>query len=401
MGKQRGASLVEALVAMLVMAFGMMSVAGIQGRLRYSGETAKQRAEAMRMAHTELERLRGFVALQRTDDVPADAIVFDEIRNDRYAVDASTTSYQFERTVTPMPGGGVEVLLNVSWRDRSKDDEDEPLSVNWRTALAPVDPRFAASLAVPPDHGVAQRRHLDRHPAIPLAAKKLDNDRSVFKPSPGGTTALVFNNKTGMVTQLCTVEATTPSELLTDTDLLSCPVSYTGGAFLLSGHVMFSLGVTPSSDNPNDAVLPLQLAVTLNTKPNELEATDSYSTQPICYTSSTANTAAGVNAVDYYCVIAPRDPTDADKGLRWSGRSVLTGLTLDTGGVRVCRYSDDYDGDKTISNSEHPADYIKVTSSLPKQNFLVVSFAATCPAGQKVDLAAQQYRNTVTVAHQP
>lgn len=395
MGKQRGASLVEALVAMLVMAFGMMSVAGIQGRLRYSGETAKQRAEAMRIAQGELERLRGFVALERSEEIPDDAVVFNEIQNDRYAVQSSTTSYQFERTVTPLPGGGVDVLLNVSWRDRSKGEDDEPLSVNWRTALAPVDPRLASSLAVPPDHGVGQRRYQDRHPAIPVAAKRLDNARSVFKPTPSGTMALVFNNKSGMVSQLCTVEAATPSDLLGDNDLLNCPVSYTGGAFLLSGHVVFSYGGTPSAENPNSPVLPASAEVLLD------KVKDSYSSEPLCFTSASANALAGVNALDYYCVIAPRVATETDKSLSWSGRSVLTGLTLAAGGMRVCRYSDDYDGDKTISNSEHPLDYVKVTSSLSKQNFLVVAFESACPAGQKVDVAALQYRNTVTAAHQP
>ncbi|MBN8503443.1 MAG: hypothetical protein J0L58_03130 [Burkholderiales bacterium] len=395
MGKQRGASLVEALVAMLVMAFGMMSVAGIQGRLRYSGETAKQRAEAMRVAQVELERLRGFVALERTDGIPDDAVVFNEIQNDRYTVESLTTAYQFTRTVTPLPGGAVDVLLNVSWRDRSKGEEDDPLSVNWRTALVPVDPSLASSLAIPPDFGVGQRRYEDRHPGIPAAAKKLDNARSVFKPNPTGTTALVFNNRSGMVTQLCTVEAATPSDLLGDNDLLNCPVSYTGGAFLLSGHVVFSYGGTPSAENPNSPVLPASAEVILD------KTEDSYSSEPLCFSSSSANALVGVNALDYYCVIPPRVATAKDNSLSWSGRSVLNGLTLAAGGVRVCRYSDDYDGDKAINNSEHPLDYVKVTNSLSKQNFLVVDFESSCPAGQKVDVAALQYRNTVTAAHQP
>ena len=47
---QRGVSLVEAIVAMAVMAFGMMAIVGLQTTLRQNSDIAKQRSEAVRIA---------------------------------------------------------------------------------------------------------------------------------------------------------------------------------------------------------------------------------------------------------------------------------------------------------------------------------------------------------------
>ena len=54
---QRGISLVEALVAMLVMSFGMLAIVGLQATLRLNADVAKQRAEAVRR-YRKLQRKR-------------------------------------------------------------------------------------------------------------------------------------------------------------------------------------------------------------------------------------------------------------------------------------------------------------------------------------------------------
>ena len=389
----RGASLVEALVALLVMAFGMMGVAGIQGRLRYSGDAAKQRAEATRIATAEMERLRGFASLAAVAD---DGVLqFDEIVSEVTQLAAPSTEYRIDRAVNALSDGSLDINLNISWLDRTKDDEDTPMSVNWRSTIARVDPKLTLGAYVPPDFGVAQRRPLDRHVAIPTGAKNLDADRSVFKPVPGAIHALVFNNRTGLISQLCEVPAATATADLLAEDLNNCPVVYAGGAYLLSGHIVYSLGGVPDPVDPSDPVLPLGIAVNLTsqTQPNPAR----------CFVDASANALQGIKATDYYCVIEPRTPpaNDPDKTLHWSGRSSLTGLVLAAGGYRVCRYSDDYNGSGSIENAEHPKDYAQVNGSLSNQNFLVTAFAADCPAGSKVDVDHQVYRNTVTAQHQP
>jgi Tfp pilus assembly protein PilV len=52
----RGVSLVEAMVALAVMAFGMLAEVGVQTTLRLNADVAKQRSEATRIAQETLER---------------------------------------------------------------------------------------------------------------------------------------------------------------------------------------------------------------------------------------------------------------------------------------------------------------------------------------------------------
>jgi Tfp pilus assembly protein PilV len=60
---QRGISLIEALLALAVMALGMMGLVGVQSTLRSTSDVAKQRSEAVRIAQAEIERWRAFDAL--------------------------------------------------------------------------------------------------------------------------------------------------------------------------------------------------------------------------------------------------------------------------------------------------------------------------------------------------
>ncbi len=56
--RQRGISLIEAVVALAVMAFGMLAFVGLQSSLRFNGDVAKQRAEAVRIAQEAIEQWR-------------------------------------------------------------------------------------------------------------------------------------------------------------------------------------------------------------------------------------------------------------------------------------------------------------------------------------------------------
>ena len=62
----RGVSLIEALVALAVMSFGMLGVVGMQATLRYNADVSKQRSEAVRLAQEEVERWRSFSVLAPT-----------------------------------------------------------------------------------------------------------------------------------------------------------------------------------------------------------------------------------------------------------------------------------------------------------------------------------------------
>jgi Tfp pilus assembly protein PilV len=391
--KQRGTSLIEALVATVVMAFGMMAVSGIQTRLRYTGDFTKQRSEATQFAQGEIEQLRSYVASSRGGSaiVPAGALVFDEIANRTRSLEGSSTTYTLTRTVSSLDASGANITINVSWQDR-KSEDNQTNQLEWRTTLANIDPHLTAAAYAPPAFGVSQRRALDRHNGIPVGAKSISPNQSAFKPIPNGTVALIFNNLSGMVTDICTVASGATSDTLTKADFASCNGSITGGAYLLSGHIRYSLGATPDPLNANDAVLPTSVAVDVTTIPVSNIS---------CYSDSEANAKAGISAVDYYCVVPPRIPTQSDPNYYWSGSTSIGGFLIGAGGYRVCRYSDDYNRNSIIENGENPLLYSKVSESLARQNFLVVRYASACPAGQAIDPPNQIYVNTVTKPHQP
>ena len=61
--RARGATLLEALVAFLVLSLGMLTMARVQTSLRLNSDTARQRTEAVRLAAEDMETLRNFGAV--------------------------------------------------------------------------------------------------------------------------------------------------------------------------------------------------------------------------------------------------------------------------------------------------------------------------------------------------
>ncbi|MGD9835712.1 MAG: prepilin-type N-terminal cleavage/methylation domain-containing protein, partial [Piscinibacter sp.] len=61
--RQRGFTLVEAMVAAVVLAIGLLALLRVQPELRQHAELSRQRSEAVRLAQQEIEGLRGFAQL--------------------------------------------------------------------------------------------------------------------------------------------------------------------------------------------------------------------------------------------------------------------------------------------------------------------------------------------------
>src|SRR5215510_2158450 len=97
----RGVSLIEAMVAVAVMAFGMLTVVGVQSTLRLNGDIAKQRSEATRIAQETLEQNRGFEVIESADAAPGQT-AWASIATGSQDVTLSTSNatYHVQRTVT-------------------------------------------------------------------------------------------------------------------------------------------------------------------------------------------------------------------------------------------------------------------------------------------------------------
>lgn len=132
---QRGLTLIEALVAFLILSLGMLAVVRLQPELRQHAEAARQRSEATRIAQQDIEALRVLGTNSLDTIVNADHTVEpDGLGSPRYAL---------QRRVDPATwpqARGVTVV--VSWPDRRGDVQQLTL----RTLIALSDPSAAGAV---------------------------------------------------------------------------------------------------------------------------------------------------------------------------------------------------------------------------------------------------------------
>lgn len=371
--RTRGVSLIEALVALAVMAFGLLGVVGMQATLRANSDVSKQRAEAVRIAQAAVEDRRAFEQL--ASGGVANFADIDDVAGE--AVAGTNATYTRSAVVTPAAmAASVPKLktltLRVTWQDRSGQTPE----INLISSIAGIAPELAGSLGLPGDRAPAQRP-LGRHAAIPPGALDQGDGTSVFAP-PGAPPGLtwVFNNTTGVITSLCL-----PAVPCVASDL-----------FLLSGHVRFATGAAPTpaeAEFPSDAAPPgTGVAVDLTVPAVSTET---------CFTQVFATD------VSYFCAL----PTTAPPR-KWSGRAVVTGLPVsaaladvNAANDKVCRYTPAPNHVPPGGNPSHPLDYVDVTGPLAHQNFLVISAGDGIAAFDCPGDGPSTFINSNTYRHQP
>jgi type IV pilus modification protein PilV len=258
----RGFSLLEALVALLVMAFGMLAIAGMQAALMRSSDAAKQRSEAVRLAQLKLEELRSFDGISTGSYTFGTDVV---ASSDAVTPGASNTS--FTRSWTVMRADGTTaatvddsqkwISVTVDWADREGASQQTP--VRLRSVIGRNDP-IAIKGLVAEQARTRVRYPKNRNLNIPYPAVGTSNpNRSAFIPPPGNVT-YIFDNVTGNIVQSCT--GITSSELVEGVDVSaagSCTTLATN-AYLLSGFIRFFTGNNPGPDdiiNTNGTTLDL------------------------------------------------------------------------------------------------------------------------------------------------
>ena len=131
--RSRGVSLIEALVALAVMAFGLLGVVGMQATLRFNADVSRQRAEAVRMAQEQMENMRSFGVLSGAA-LPTDHEYVDIITGTDY----------------PAPPSGFANTAFTRVGERSKDEERAGCGVlagpqgrcGWANRIGNVDFKY-------------------------------------------------------------------------------------------------------------------------------------------------------------------------------------------------------------------------------------------------------------------
>jgi len=171
---KKGFSLIEVMIALVVLAVGILGISKLQGTLIRNSSDANQRTVAVSVAQQKIDDLRSFVNLNvgtNSDAIPdtwvpgiADSLLaFDHIADDAggtieatamsvgnyaYTLDWDVVDYYYTGSpsvaTTPVPGGTrtdfKRITINVAWTDEQGDDQ----SISLNTVVDSYAPALTA-----------------------------------------------------------------------------------------------------------------------------------------------------------------------------------------------------------------------------------------------------------------
>jgi Tfp pilus assembly protein PilV len=335
---QGGFTILEAMVALLVAAFGLLGLVGMQMTLSRSADVAKQRGEATRLAEESMEDMRSFTAIDATQGQESWA----ELAS---VTDQATTNVLFTRNVT-LEGSTADTMrfaqVSVNWVDRANEEQ----SVVLRSVISRTDPADVGSLGFPLPQNTTLKRPKNRSMNIPVPATDLGNGKSAYQLA--NNLAVVFSNDSGYVVQKCDFQITNASQLD------SC-AGY--DAYILAGYVSKTMSAFPT---------------TLGVNTGGITGYDTSRSIDCSFgTAVDQTTGASLSGYKYYLCIVP-----VVSGGTWSGTLRLTGMATGTSYL-VCRMQ--YPTSEGLSdNARNVQPYSAVNDSLDNQNYIITT-TGQCP----------------------
>jgi type II secretory pathway component PulJ len=153
----RGFSLLEVMIALLVVTFGIIGILKFQGELFQSGAVSKQRTIATALAQERMEELRayvdgaGYAVAESLDGSPNNALVtgiFGPNDGEQFQRDGTTFTRLTRIRAQTLPTRFLDVEVLVDWTTSANAEE----RVTLRSAVAWVDP--ANSLIIMSDPSI-------------------------------------------------------------------------------------------------------------------------------------------------------------------------------------------------------------------------------------------------------
>ena len=369
-GQQRGFSLAEALIVLLVMSFGMLALSGMQLSLSRNADVAKQRTEAMRLAQARIEEMRSFTG------IGTGAINWNGLDA---MVNSTTTTNTSYTVASAMSGVDTDALravnVQVDWVDRT----GAPQRVSLASVISQTDPRDPGFIGNPLPLNTPLKRPKNRNINIPIPALSLGDGRSSTQFSPDYV--VVYSNITAGVVQIC--NPVTAGPIATVIEINDAIAGNAGSCVDIAGYILAGyIGRSSGS-------------VTFPTGINHsgISRDQPFTGQGIrcLFSDATDQNTNALITVDngykyYVCVVPLAAP------LLWSGTVRLGGVPT-TGSLIVCRYQ--YTQTAVTVNERNIQPYVNVNMSMDEQNYQVATHGASptsslagsttaCPSGMTV-----------------
>ena len=377
---QSGFTLIESMITLIIMAFGMLSVAGLQISLTKNADLSKQRTEATRLAQEKIEFVRSFTGI--TSGNPSwnglTGIV-DQISPSSYKVGLSNgTNVDYTRTLT-LGGTSADahrsVLVTVGWIDRNNQNQLISLS----SVISKSDPKDSGFLTFPLPQNTNLKRPKNRNLNIPVPAIILGDGKSAL--NLGINLTVVFSDVTGRVVQQCTgnVSADSYSRGGGNGATTGCTninavilAGFVSGFDLASGTLV--VPGNPTNPIPNDlAIMPTGVNTS---KLTGWDNTGGKTISCVYRVATDQNNGTEIPSSHYYLCIIPI--TTSGVGSAWSGTVSLGGVTTAIQ-TKVCRF--EYNATlSSTSNSRNIQPYVSVSETLDNQNYFIQnSLDSQCP----------------------
>lgn len=352
----QGIALIEVLVALFILGFGVLAIASFEATMNRFSDSAHQRESAVRLAHAKLEQMRDFEQPEHADDRFAWA---DLQSGSDAAVALGNTNFKRRWSVEGAAVGHQRfVTVSVDWSTR---DDATPTTLSLRSMIAASNTADAGAVSVsqPASATFGPAR---RHPGVPFEASRVHGvgGKSILKWTGERGGYLLIDNASGKVESRCEHQPEDGADL----SRLCAPL----GAYLLEGYI------TGDSDAASELSF------------DGLDAhAEAGHARPECSVEHAVdrNSGAAIAGVARFrCLVHPSDEDNiASTPPSWSGR--LRVASADNSLI-ACRYTAD---PSSPINSEHPETYTRLEESLDHQNFLLIS-SGRCPFGtamQSVD----------------
>lgn len=396
---QFGFTIIEALISLVIMGFGILSLAGMQTALSRNADDAKQRTEAVRLAQEKIEAFRSYTGIASTvvgqATTSITALNWNALVSGTESIDPHTTNTTYTRTWTiggssgdPMRG----LTVNMAWTDRA----GEPQTVSISSVLSKTDPADSGYLGFPLPLNTNLKRPKNRNLDIPIPAIDLGNGESTVKFGTEGK-YVVFGNISGDVVKICTPTLTgTP----TNADIIAALTSANSGTsnciqitgYIIAGYV----GRDSSVSNVDWNALESGLGIDYTGITRNAAGAENITCQ--FGNATNQNTGATIPDFKYYlCVVPLAAPTPAPSTngpYNWSGTIRIAGPSawnISANKYYVCRYQYTTTNSLTDANPRNVQPYVEVNKSIDQQNYLIATTAnatsatsPTCPASMTV-----------------